>query len=54
MQLLSVDEPWPGDLEQRKQLVVRDFYKRLYIRAVSLGHALLTGVPGTGKSWWIL
>ena len=33
---------------------MRDFYPRLFDRIAShkIG-SLLTGVPGTGKSWWI-
>ena len=58
MQLLSFgpDSYFPDDDERcRCNLLVRDFYPRLFDRtaAESTGKSLLTGVPGTGKSWWI-
>lgn len=58
MQLLSFgpDSFFPDDsLRRRCDLLVRDFYSRLFdcISAQPIGASLLTGVPGTGKSWWI-
>ena len=58
MQLLSFgpDSFFPDDSQRRRcDLLVRDFYSRLFdcISAQPIGASLLTGVPGTGKSWWI-
>jgi hypothetical protein len=58
MQLLSFGPGsyFPDDNQQcRHDLLVRDFYRRLLERIASepIGASLLTGVPGTGKSWWI-
>jgi hypothetical protein len=55
MKLLSVGFPlsWPNDPHYHSQVLVRDFYKGLYLRVKSMQASLLTGVPGTGKSWWI-
>jgi hypothetical protein len=58
MQLLSFgpDSYFPDDDERcRCNLLVRDFYPRLFDRTAAerTGKSLLTGVPGTGKSWWI-
>ena len=57
MQELSLDPNFhfPGDKRRRNKLIVRDFYLRLFqrVEAESNGESLLTGVPGTGKSWWI-
>ncbi len=58
MQLLSFgpDSFFPDDDQRRRcDLLVRDFYPHLFdlIAAKVIGASLLTGVPGTGKSWWI-
>ena len=58
MQLLSFgpDTFFPDDDERcRCSLLIRDFYPVLFDRmaAERTGKSLLTGVPGTGKSWWI-
>ena len=58
MQLLSFgpDTFFPDDSQRlRCDLLVRVFYPRLFdrIAAQPIGASLLTGVPGTGKSWWI-
>lgn len=37
----------------RNSMVVRDFYDELFQRTAAMRRSLLTGVPGTGKSWWI-
>ena len=53
MQLLS---HFTNDSQRlRCDLLVRDFYPRLFdrITAEPIGASLLTGVSGTGKSWWI-
>ena len=51
----SSDCYFPDDPHKRRnQLLVRDFYPTLLERMSSenTGQSLLTGVPGTGKSWW--
>ena len=56
MQLLSFgpDSYFPDDTELcRRSLLVREFYHRLFNRIAAARTSLLTGVPGTGKSWWI-
>ena len=56
MQFLSFgpDSYFPDDTELgRSSLLVRDFYHRLFDRIAAARTSLLTGVPGTGKSWWI-
>lgn len=45
---------FPDDVDlHRSDLVARDFYNALFERISSMRSSLLTGVPGTGKSWWI-
>lgn len=54
MQLISFgpDSYFPDDgALRRSDLVVRDFYNRLLERISSMPVSLLTGTPGTGKSW---
>ena len=57
MQQLSLGpgSHFPDDKRRRSDLMVRDFYLRLFqrVEAEPNGASLLTGVPGTGKSWWI-
>ena len=56
MQLLSLalDTYFPDDTALcRNSLLVREFYHRLFDRMAAARAWLLTGVPGTGKSWWI-
>ena len=53
---VSLGSYFPDDPHKRRnQLLVRDFYPILFQRMSSepTGQLLLTGVPGTGKSWWI-
>ena len=53
MQVLRVGVPFPDDALDRQELLVRDFFGRLLQLASSVPKVLLTGVPGTGKSWWL-
>jgi hypothetical protein len=56
MQLISFGPGayFPTDSWQcRSALLVRNFFGALFDRVASLGASLLTGVPGTGKSWWL-
>jgi hypothetical protein len=51
---LGSDTSFPDDTELgRNSLLVRDFYSHLFDRIAAARASLLTGVPGTGKSWWI-
>lgn len=56
MQLISCGPgthfPYDFDL-QRSDMLALDFYGHLFDRISSMHSSLLTGVPGTGKSWWI-
>ena len=56
MQLISFGPgpffPDDDDLH-RSDLVARDFYDPLFERISVMRKSLLTGIPGTGKSWWI-
>ncbi|KAG2438729.1 hypothetical protein HXX76_005274 [Chlamydomonas incerta] len=56
MSLLSLGPNvyFPDDTDERRStLLVRDFYAKLLERMKGGRAWLLTGVPGTGKSWWI-
>jgi len=56
MQLISFGPSsfFPDDVDlHRSDLVARDFYNTLFERISSMRSSLLTGIPGTGKSWWI-
>ena len=56
MQLLSFGPGpyFPDDVDQRRtDLLVCDFYGTLFKRTATMRASLLTGAPGTGKSWWI-
>ena len=56
MSLLSLGPgvSFPVDTsEDRSKLLVRDFYTKLLQRMKDRPAWLLTGMPGTGKSWWI-
>ena len=55
MHILSFDQKshFPNDEKCRSCLLVRDFYPLLFDRIATLKASLLSGVPGTGKSWWI-
>ena len=45
---------FPDDVKrQRSDLLIRDFFPRLLQRIETMGDSLLTGVAGTGKSWWV-
>ena len=54
MQLISfgLGSFFPDDVVlQRSDLVSRNFYSSLFERISSMRASLLTGIPGTGKSW---
>ena len=56
MRLLSVgpDAYFPTDHKlHRGPLLVRDFFDDLFDRCATLHDVLLSGVPGTGSSWWV-
>lgn len=55
MQVLTFDRSChlPDDMTKSSGLLVRDFYPRLFDNISTRKAALLTGVPGTGKSLWV-